>query len=43
LLNGITTISTDFKYMGTLAASMILESEKRHVEVPFYYTKRASL
>jgi len=43
LLNGITTISTDFKYMGTVAASMILEKSKRHVEVPFYYTRRLSL
>ncbi len=43
LLNGITTISTDFKYMGTVAASMILESSKRQIEVPFYYTKRSSL
>ncbi|WP_183575028.1 GntR family transcriptional regulator [Mucilaginibacter sp. X5P1] len=43
ILNGITTISTDFNYMGTVAASMILESSKRHVEVPFYYTRRSSL
>ena len=43
ILNGITTISTDFKFMGTVAASMILENAKRHVEVPFYYTKRFSL
>jgi DNA-binding transcriptional regulator YhcF (GntR family) len=43
LLNGITTISTDFKYMGTAAASMILENSKKHLEVPFYYTKRSSL
>jgi DNA-binding transcriptional regulator YhcF (GntR family) len=43
LLNGITTISTDFKYMGAVAASMILESTKRKTEVPFYYTRRASL
>jgi len=43
ILNGITTISTDFKYMGTVAASMILESSKRHIEVPFYYTRRASI
>lgn len=43
LLNGITTISTDFKYMGTVAASMILENSKRHMEVPFYYTRRSSL
>lgn len=43
LLNGITTISTDFKYMGTVAAGMILENSKQHIEVPFYYKKRASL
>jgi len=43
LLNGISTISTDFKYMGTVAASMILESSKRHIEVPFYYTRRSSI
>ena len=43
LLNGITTISTDFKYMGTIAAEMIKGNKKEHVEVPFYYTKRASL
>ncbi|RWY52489.1 GntR family transcriptional regulator [Mucilaginibacter gilvus] len=43
LLNGITTISTDFKYMGAVAASMILESTKRKTEVPFYYIRRASL
>jgi DNA-binding transcriptional regulator YhcF (GntR family) len=43
LLNGITTISTDFKFMGTVAADLILDNSKRHVEVPFYYTKRASL
>lgn len=43
LLNGITTISTDFRFMGTIAANLILENSTRHVEVPFYYTKRASL
>lgn len=43
LLNGITTISTDFVFMGTVAADLILDNSKRHVEVPFYYTKRASL
>lgn len=43
ILNGITTISTDFKFMGTIAAKLILENSRRHVEVPFYYTKRASL
>lgn len=43
LLNGITTISTDFKYMGTVVADMITKNIKRHVEVPFYYTHRSSL
>jgi len=43
LLNGISTISTDFRYMGAVAASMILERSKKHIEVPFYYTKRSSL
>ncbi|GGH23495.1 GntR family transcriptional regulator [Mucilaginibacter phyllosphaerae] len=43
LLNGITTISTDFKYMGAAAAAMITEHTKKKIEVPFYYTRRASL
>lgn len=43
LLNGITTISTDFNYMGAAAAELILTKSKKHVEVPFYYTKRASV
>ncbi|MEO6151231.1 MAG: substrate-binding domain-containing protein [Mucilaginibacter sp.] len=43
ILDGITTISTDFKYMGAAAANMILENSKSHIEVPFYYTSRASL
>ncbi|AMR31267.1 transcriptional regulator [Mucilaginibacter sp. PAMC 26640] len=43
LLNGITTISTDFKYMGNIAAGMVLGKSKGHVEVPFYYTRRASI
>lgn len=43
ILNGITTISTDFRFMGTIAANLILENSRAHVEVPFYYTKRASI
>ncbi len=43
ILNGITTISTDFREMGTIAARMILDNSSRHVEVPFYLNKRASL
>jgi DNA-binding transcriptional regulator YhcF (GntR family) len=43
ILNGITTISSDFKKMGTMAAEMILNQEISHKEVPFYLTLRASL
>ncbi|WP_207427065.1 substrate-binding domain-containing protein [Pedobacter sp. SYSU D00535] len=43
ILNGITTISTDFREMGTTAAKMILENSRMHVEVPFHLTLRASL
>jgi DNA-binding transcriptional regulator YhcF (GntR family) len=43
LLNGITTLSTDFEFMGKKAAEMILTDTKGNIEVPFYVTKRASL
>lgn len=43
LLDGITTISTDFKFMGAVAAELIHDHSRRHIEIPFYYTKRASL
>ncbi len=43
ILNGITTISTDFKRMGTAAAELILEHSRRHEAVPFYLTLRQSL
>lgn len=43
LVNGISTISTDFSFMGNAAANLILDNSKRHIEVPFYFTKRASL
>lgn len=43
ILKGITTISTDFTKMGELAAKMILENSKEHIEVPFYLTLRPSL
>ena len=43
ILNGITTISTDFRKMGAMAARMILNNSKEHLEVPFYLTLRASL
>jgi DNA-binding transcriptional regulator YhcF (GntR family) len=43
ILNGITTISTDFKLMGETAAQMILENSRKHVAVPFRLTLRNSL
>lgn len=43
ILNGITTISTDFRKMGAVAAELILENSRRHVEIPFYLTPRSSL
>ena len=43
ILNGITTISTDFEAMGEETAKIIQENTLRHVEVPFYLTLRSSL
>ncbi len=43
ILDGITTISTDFKKMGEMAALMILNNERHHQEVPFALTLRNSL
>lgn len=43
LLNGITTISTDFKMIGEKAAELILTNSKAHVAVPFYLNLRSSL
>lgn len=43
ILNGITTISTDFVIMGKMAAQLILNKERKHVAVPFYLTLRNSL
>ncbi len=43
ILDGITTISTDFQRMGEMAARLILENAKRHEEVPFYLTLRPSI
>lgn len=43
ILNGITTISTDFQMMGEKAAQLILEHSTEHIEIPFYLTLRASL
>ncbi len=43
ILDGITTISTDFQLMGQMAAQLILENSKRHEQVPFYLTLRPSI
>jgi len=43
ILNGITTISTDFEFMGKKAAELILNNSREHFEVPFAVTNRASL
>ncbi len=43
ILKGITTISTDFVQMGELAANLIVENSKKHIEVPFKLTLRPSL
>jgi len=43
ILNGITTISTDFQRMGERVASMILKNQLVKEEVPFYLTLRPSL
>ncbi|WP_268122451.1 GntR family transcriptional regulator [Roseivirga pacifica] len=43
ILDGITTISSDFKSMGEQTAELILNNSKEHVEVPFHLTLRSSL
>jgi len=43
ILNGITTISTDFQQMGVMAADLIRNNSKEHLHVPFKLTLRESL
>lgn len=43
ILDGITTVSTDFVKMGELTAQRILNDDKQQVEVPFTLTLRNSL
>jgi DNA-binding transcriptional regulator YhcF (GntR family) len=43
ILDGITTISSDFEMMGEKTAQLILERSTEHVEIPFYLTLRSSL
>jgi DNA-binding transcriptional regulator YhcF (GntR family) len=43
IMNGLTTISTDFKTMGKTAAQLVLMSSKIHIENPFELVLRGSL
>lgn len=43
ILNGITTISTDFKMMGKKAAEIILSNTPERFAIPFHLTLRKSL
>jgi DNA-binding transcriptional regulator YhcF (GntR family) len=43
LLNGVTTISTDFEQMGVLTARLILAASKQEITVPFKLTLRETL
>jgi DNA-binding transcriptional regulator YhcF (GntR family) len=43
ILNGITTISTDFDMMGIKAAELILNKSTAHIAIPFSLTLRPSL
>ena len=43
ILNGITTISTDFEMMGKKAAQLIMDKSTEHIPIPFSLTLRASL
>lgn len=43
ILNGITTISTDFEMMGQKAAELVLNKSVEHIPTRFYLTVRNSL
>ncbi len=43
ILDGLTTISTDFQKMGESVAATIIENKRQHEENPFYLTLRSSL
>jgi len=43
ILNGITTISTDFKLMGEKTAELVLNNSASHIAIPFLVTERNSL
>jgi DNA-binding GntR family transcriptional regulator len=43
IMNGLTTVSTDFEAMGRKAAELVLDNSKRHIENPFQIILRQSL
>ena len=43
ILDGITTISTDYQMLGETTAQLILEKSPRQIEMPFYVKLRPSL
>ncbi|SOE20181.1 substrate-binding protein-like domain-containing protein [Spirosomataceae bacterium TFI 002] len=43
ILNGITTISTDFRAMGEKAAELIMSNKKEHIKNPFAIRIRSSI
>jgi DNA-binding LacI/PurR family transcriptional regulator len=43
ILNGITTISTDFVKMGQMTANLVLNNSTEKLQVPFSLTLRDSL
>ena len=43
ILDGITTISTDFKMMGEQTAQLVLKNSTEHIAIPFKVTLRNSL
>jgi DNA-binding transcriptional regulator YhcF (GntR family) len=43
ILDGITTISTDFTMLGEKAAELILNNSRQHISIPFKVTLRNSL
>ena len=42
ILDGVTTISADFKKLGAMAIEMILNDKRNHMPVPFKLTLRRS-
>jgi len=43
ILDGITTISTDFKLLGEKTAELVLSNSAEHIAIPFLVTQRNSL